>query len=237
MDLTTDQVKREKFIRILLQWFEIHARDFPWRYEPDPYKILISEILLQKTKAQNVVPVYSTFIEKYPDIQKLSAATFNDIEKDIKILGLSSQRAKNLEMLGKNLAKKYRCEVPANRDDLLGLPGIGMYISNAVLCFAFEMDSPLLDTNIGRIIERVFSIKVSGEERKKIKSWEIISQIIPKGRARDFNYSLIDFGALICKAKNPKHHLCPLREICDYYSQFQGDRSNYRSHILLANFI
>ena len=98
------------------------------------------------------------------------------------------------------------------------LPGIGIYAANAVLCFAFGYDVPLLDTNIGRIIERVFSVKVAGEERKKSNVWDLIAEFVPEGKSREYNYSLLDFGALVCTAKNPRHNLCPLTGICDYYS-------------------
>lgn len=213
-----DKKKKDIFIKKILQWFEENSRDFPWRRESDPYKILVSEILLQKTKAENVVPIYNVFVKKYPNIFVLHSSSFLEIKNDIKLLGLSTQRAKKFQLLGNILVDRYNGEIPCSRDELLKLPGVGMYIGNALACFAFGEELPLLDTNIGRIIERVFSIKVSGEERKKIRVWDAIADFIPSGKAREFNYSLIDFGAFICTAKNPKHDLCPLNRICDYPS-------------------
>ncbi|RZN33520.1 MAG: A/G-specific adenine glycosylase [Methanophagales archaeon ANME-1-THS] len=209
--------KKEFFVTTLLKWHKKNRRDFPWRRTSDPYKILISEILLQKTRAENVVPVFNSFSSKYPDAKKLSTASYNELKNEIEILGLFNQRAAKLQKLTKILVEKYNGKVPNNKKELLELPGIGNYIANAVLCFAFGYDLPLLDTNIGRIIERVFSIKVTGEERKKDKVWEMIAEIVPASKSREYNYSLIDFGALVCTAKNPKHNLCPLAEICDYY--------------------
>ncbi len=131
---------------------------------------------------------------------------------------MHTQRATNLQKLARVLVEKYNGKVPNNKEELLELPGIGFYIANSELCFAFGYDVPLLDTNIARIIERVFSVKVTGEERKKSKVWDKIAEFIPEGKSREYNYALIDFGALVCTAKNPRHNLCPLAGICDYYS-------------------
>jgi A/G-specific adenine glycosylase len=221
MNLEIDKIKKDIFIITLLQWFEANSRNFPWRIETDPYKILVSEMMLQKTRAENVIPVYNKFIKKYPNIKSLHMASFEDLKEEIKLLGLSTQRAKKFKLLGVVLVDKYNEKIPCNKGDLLELPGVGLYIANAVACFAFGADVPLLDTNIGRIIERVFSIKVSGEERKKIKVWNTIADFIPANKAREFNYSLIDFGAIVCTSRSPKHNLCPLIKICDYASNIK----------------
>ena len=218
MNAVIEPSKKELFVDTLLEWHKRNSRDFPWRRISDPYKILISEILLQKTRAENVVVVFNRFATKYPNAKKLSIASFSELKHEIEILGLHTQRATKLQKLAKILVTKCDGKVPNNKEELLELPGIGIYIANAVLCFAFGYDVPLLDTNIGRIIERVFTVKVAGEERKKHEVWEMIAEFVPEGKARDYNYSLIDFGALVCTARNPRHDLCPLTEICDYYS-------------------
>jgi len=217
MNAVIEPSKKELFVDTLLEWHKRNCRDFPWRRLSDPYKILISEILLQKTRAENVVVVFNRFATKYPNAKKLSIASFSELKHEIEILGLHTQRATKLQKLAKILVTKCDGKVPNNKEELLKLPGIGIYIANAVLCFAFGYDVPLLDTNIGRIIERVFTVKVAGEERKKHEVWEMIAEFVPEGKARDYNYSLIDFGALVCTARNPRHNLCPLTEICDYY--------------------
>ena len=217
-------LKKDFFSGALLKWYEQNHRDFPWRGVSDPYAILISEILLQKTRAENVVTVFNKFIVKYPNANKLSNASFTDIKNEIKRLGLHTQRASKMQNLARILVEKYNGKIPNNRKELLELPGIGIYIANAVLCFAFNCDVPLLDTNIGRIIERVFSVKVTGEERKKIRVWNLIAEFLPEGKSREYNYSLIDFGAKVCTARNPKHNLCPLIEICDYYSKICNNK-------------
>lgn len=213
--------KKDIFVDALLKWYKWNRRDFPWRRISDPYVVLISEILLQKTKAGNIVTVFNKFIAKYPNPEKLSTASFSDLKNEIEKLGLHTQRATKLQKLARVLVEKYNGKVPNNKEELLELPGIGFYIANAVLCFAFGYDAPLLDTNIGRIIERFFSVKVTGEERKKYRVWDKIAEFIPEGKSREYNYALIDFGALVCTAKNPRHNLCPLADICDYYSNIK----------------
>jgi len=217
MNAVIEPSEKEFFVNGLLEWYKRNGRDFPWRKTPDPYCILISEILLQKTRAENVVAVFNRFIAKYPDAKRLAAASNSDLKNEIETLGLHSQRTTQLQELARVLVENYQGNVPDNKKELLELPGVGMYIANAVLCFAFGYDVPLLETNIGRIIERVFSVKVTGEERKKPRVWEIIALFIPVGKSREYNYSLIDFGALVCTARNPRHNLCPLTGICDFY--------------------
>lgn len=218
MNAVIEPSKKELFVDILLEWYKRNSRDFPWRRISDPYKILISEIMLQKTRAENVVAVFNRFVTKYLNAEKLSTASFSELKNEMEILGLHTQRATKLQKMARILVEKYEGMVPNNKKELLELPAIGIYIANAKLCFAFGYGVPLLDTNIGRIIERVFTVKVAGEERKKHEVWEMIAEFVPEGKAREYNYSLIDFGALVCTARNPKHNLCPLTEICDYYS-------------------
>ena len=225
MNKSIEPSKKELFVATLLEWHARNSRDFPWRRTSDQYKILISEILLQKTRAENVVAVFNRFVTKYPNAEKLSTASFSELKNEIEILGLHTQRATKLQKLAGILVEKYNGTVPSNKKELLELPGIGIYAANAVLCFAFGYDVPLLDTNIGRIIERVFSVKVAGEERKKSNVWDLIAEFVPEGKSREYNYSLLDFGALVCTAKNPRHNLCPLTEICDYYSGIRMNNS------------
>ena len=221
MNKSIEPSKKELFVTILLEWYAGNSRDFPWRRTSDQYKILISEILLQKTRAENVVAVFNRFVATYPNAEKLSTASFSELKNEIALLGLQTQRATKLQKLAGILVEKYNGTVPNTKKELLELPGIGIYAANAVLCFAFGYDVPLLDTNIGRIIERVFSVKVAGEARKKSNVWDLIAEFVPEGKSREYNYSLLDFGALICTAKNPRHNLCPLTEICDYHSRIK----------------
>jgi len=219
-----EPLNKVSFVNGLLDWHKENNREFPWRKTSDPYKILVSEVLLQKTKAVNVVPIYNKFTLIYPDAHKLVTASFDELKSAIEKLGLVNQRAANLQKLAIILVEKHNGKVPDNKIELLELPGVGNYIANAVLCFAFNKDLPLLDTNIGRILERVFSIKVAGEERKKEKVWETIAELLPIGKSREYNYSLIDLGALVCTAKNPRHNLCPVLEICDYCKRIKKEK-------------
>jgi A/G-specific adenine glycosylase len=212
-----DPLKKESFVNLLLHWHKSNARDFPWRSDKDPFKVMISEIFLQKTKAENIVTVFNRFLSKYPTAESLSCASLNNLENELKEIGLYRQKSIKLQKLGVALIENNKGIIPSNLEDLMNLPGIGRYIGNAVLCFAFGYDVPLLDTNIGRIVQRVFSLEVSGEKRKKKEAWDVLSSLVPAGKSKQYNYALIDLGASLCKAKKPMHELCPLKEICNYY--------------------
>ena len=163
--------------------------------------------------------MYNRFILKYPTAGELSDAPVEELRNDLRCVGLYSQKSINLANLGKKLIELHGGNVPDKLDMLLELPGIGPYVGNAVLCFAYNRRVPLLDTNIGRILDRVFSINVSGEKRKRLETWNVVASFVPASKSKEYNYSLVDFGALVCSAKNPDHESCPLRDICNYYNE------------------
>jgi A/G-specific adenine glycosylase len=211
------ETKKHIFVERLILWHKNNKRHFEWRYTKDPYRILVAEMMLQKTDASKVESVYSKFIQKYSDPYILANSDISEIKKEIHLLGIH-QRAERLIKMAETLVNKFNGKVPYTKPELMELFGVGDYISNAVLCFAYNKDVPLLDTNIVRILARVFSI-ISKKTRPRTdpKMWEIVESIIPQGKAKEFNLSLLDFSAKVCTAKNPKHEICPLREICDYY--------------------
>jgi A/G-specific adenine glycosylase len=195
------------FVKNLLKWFKKNKRNFPWRETSDPYKVLIAEIMLQKTIANNVKIVYPKFIEKYPSLKVLSQAKVSELENEIKRLGLFRKRARFLKRIAKQFVKKYGC-IPSLRERLSTLPGIGRYVCDALLCFAFGKDVVLIDTNVRRVIKRVFSVK----KDEKIRA--ILEQILPRGQAKEFNLALIDLANIICKPNKPLCWKCPLKKIC-----------------------
>lgn len=215
--LQKNMEKKEEFAKKILKWHQKNKRDFNWRRTGDPYKIIVAEIMLQKTDAKKVNEVYDGFIAKYPNVQVLSEASLDELRREIILLGIHS-RADRLKNLATEIIKDYGGEIPTGEEKLLKLPGVGNYIANAVLCFAFNKDVPLIDANIIRILERVFSIKSSKPRPRTDKSlWHAAKKIIPKGTAKAFNLSLLDFAAAICTAKNPRHEECPVKSLCDYY--------------------
>ena len=207
------------FQESLFEWFSLNGRKFPWRKPgKSPYEILIAEIMLQKTKAENIVPTYLKFLEKYPDFEALSKADLNELQQTIKILGLSNVRAKNILKLAQEIKKIGY--IPSERDELLNLPGIGPYIANAFLLAAYNQRLPVVDTNVRRIYERVFSFKSKKDPRRDKKIWTFAEKILPKNNYKEFTWALMDFCACVCKAKNPSCSSCPIRSICE-----QGKKS------------
>jgi A/G-specific adenine glycosylase len=209
--------KKDIFASRLLEWGKLNVVDFPWRKTTDPFKILISEIMLRKTTRKQVSQIYDDFFRRYPDVRSLAEATVESIEDTIRPLGMEHIRAVALKKAAEKILSKFKGKIPSERNLLMELPHVGRYTANAVLCFGFGMDAPLLDTNVIRVVNRVFSIRTSRKRaRDDPKMWKVVSSLIPKGRAGDFNRAVLDFAASICVAKNPKCSLCPMLDICDY---------------------
>lgn len=210
---------KNEYRKLLLLWYKVNKRDFPWRYSNDPYKILVSEILLQKTNVSKVLPVFTQFIQKYPTINELRVAKQTEVEIIIKDLGLA-YRAERLISIAKQIAADYQNKVPSQKNQLLKLRGLGNYVSSAVRCFAYNKRDAIVDTNIVRLIERVFNFKSSKNRPRDDKAiWQFAESLLPITKTKDYNYALLDFSALICSASNPRHDICPLKNICKYYKK------------------
>ena len=206
--------KGQLFVVALLDWFKSHKRDFPWRHETDPYRVLVAEKLLQQTTYGHVLKVYSDFIEKFPDISSLAQAEVLDIEDTIRRLGFQRQRAKQFKEISSTVSSEHKGRIPSKKEELQKLSGIGNYIAGAVLCFAFNKDEPIVDVNVRRVIGRYFGWK-------EVKDTEIekrLRKLVPKGKAKQFNWGVIDFSGLICSRK-PKCDKCFLNDSCSYFQE------------------
>jgi len=204
--------KRQLFVVALLDWFKSHKRDFPWRHEIDPYRVLVAEKMLQQTTYGHVLKVYGDFIEKFPGISSLAQAEVSDIEDAIRRLGFQRQRAKQFKEIGSAVSSGHKGRIPSKKEELLKLSGIGNYIAGAVLCFAFNKDEPILDVNVRRVVGRYFGWK-------EVKDTEIekrLRRLVPKGKAKQFNWGVIDFSGLIC-SRRPKCKRCFLTDSCSYF--------------------
>jgi len=200
---------------LLLKWFRKHGRDYPWRNETDPYRVMIAEIMLQRTKADQVMPVYQLFLRKFPDPYALADAPSEEIEDIFAMLGLK-WRAKKVEELARVLVSRYNGQIPRSREELLSLPGVGEYIADAVLCFAYSMNVAVVDVNVCRVIRRVFGVKPRGEARRDSRFRRIAQRLVPPKETRKFNWAIIDFAALVCTPQKPKCGECPLQELCSF---------------------
>jgi A/G-specific adenine glycosylase len=209
--------KLAAFNSLLLKWyFDKDKRSFPWRKSKDPYQVLIAEIMLQRTKAEQVVPVFLSFIERFPSPKELSKAKKSEIESYFAKLGLM-WRALKVKLLSEKLVKDFNGMVPRERSQLMSLPGVGDYVADAVLCFAFDEDVAIIDSNVCRVIGRVFGLEPKSEARKDPLYREIAKRLAPSGKCREYNWAIIDHAATICTPKNPKCGICPLNIICNYY--------------------
>ncbi len=199
---------------LLLEWYKENARVLPWRSVPDPYKVWISEIMLQQTQVDTVMPYYERWMARFPDLPTLAAASEQDVLNCWEGLGYYS-RARNLHKAACMLVDSYGAIFPTEVNELRMLPGIGRYTAGAIASIAFGRDEPALDGNIRRVYARLFNLEVSlGTTEAESRLWLIAQEQLPQGRAGDFNQALMDLGASICTPQNPRCLLCPLSELC-----------------------
>jgi len=198
----------------LLDWYRVHGRaHLPWRQTRDPYRIVVSEFMLQQTQVDRVIPLYEAFIAAFPDFATLAAAEAGDAVRLWRGLGYNS-RAMRLHALARAVVERHGGALPSDRAALLALPGIGPYTASAVRAFAFELDDVALDTNIRRIAHRTgFGL----EHPPLATDAELDARAraaLGPGTAHDWNSAMMDVGATICTARAPKCLLCPLRPAC-----------------------
>ena len=226
--LRLDAEKVRAFQVRLLRWFRQHGRDLPWRRTRDPYKILVSEVMLQQTQVERVREYYGRFLREYPTIQDLASANPARVRDSWDGLGYYA-RARNLHAAARTVVRRHGGRFPRHLEDVLALPGVGRYTAGAVLSFAFGEPAPILDTNVRRVLGRIFVRRRSaGAAATERRLWALAEATIPAGDAWGFNQALMDFGATVCTARNPRCSACPMRRHCAYYA---GADSTGRSTI------
>ncbi len=219
----------QKFGKLLAGWYELNRRDLPWRRTHDPYKIWVSEIMLQQTQVERVKEYYARFLKKFPKVEDLAAASWEDVLdswRDPVFPGtpqvIASQRrglgyyrrARNMHQAAQVIVKDFGGRFPNRYDELQKLPGVGSYTAAAIAAFVYDEKVPALDTNISRVFERVF-----GDQWKNLKPserFDFARIYIGVMESRDFNYGLMDLGALVCSARQPKCQECCFRKVCDF---------------------
>jgi A/G-specific adenine glycosylase len=215
--------RERRFRRRLLAWYRKAARDLPWRRTRDPYAILVSEFMLQQTQVARVLDFYEPFLRRYPSIHSLARARPLAVREAWEGLGYY-RRAANLHRLAQEVIKRHDGVVPADVPSLRELPGVGAYTAGAVACFAYETPAATVDTNVARVLGRVFQRRVRrrapGRDRSRARVlFALAESLLPRrGRtAYDFNQALMELGALVCTARSPKCPACPVRACCDWY--------------------
>lgn len=198
----------------LLAWYNKNKRTLPWRGHPDPYAVWVSEIMLQQTRVETVIPYFEKWMNLFPNVHVLAEASEQDVLNAWEGLGYYS-RARNLHKAAKMIVREYGGELPPNMAGLLRLPGIGKYTAGAIASIAFGANEPALDGNLKRVYARLFDVAepVDSPRGEKLL-WEIARQNLPKGRAGDFTQALMDLGAAICLPQNPRCLLCPVMDLC-----------------------
>ena len=202
------------FSRKLLAWYRRHKRALPWRDVQDPYRIWVSEIMLQQTQVETVIPYYRRWLARFPNVQALAEAPLNDVLAAWEGLGYYS-RARNLHRAAQRVAVDLGGALPNSVAGLLALPGIGQYTAGAIASIAFGVDAPVLDGNVKRVLARVFDIQTDVKSPAGAKAlWALAASLVPHGRAGDYNQALMDLGATVCTPRAPACDICPLRELC-----------------------
>ncbi|WP_223067116.1 A/G-specific adenine glycosylase [Paenibacillus caui] len=202
------------FSRELLVWYEGSKRDLPWRRHRDPYYIWVSEIMLQQTRVDTVIPYFHRFIERFPTIADLAEAPEEEVLKCWEGLGYYS-RARNLQQAAKQVAERHGGKVPDDKASVSALKGVGPYTAGAILSIAFGQPEPAVDGNVMRVLSRYFLIEDDIMKPATRTRMEVLAaRLIPEGRASDFNQALMELGALVCTPKSPHCLTCPVMEHC-----------------------
>ncbi len=212
-----DRTATARFQRRLLAWYRRHGRDLPWRRTREPYRVLVSEIMLQQTQVERVLPKYEQFLVRYPTMEALAAAPVDDVRRLWYPLGYNI-RPVHLHAIARESIARYGGRLPDTVETLRSLPGVGRYTAGAILAFAHGQDVAILDTNVRRVLGRVFFgprrlRRLRGEK----PYWDLAARLVPRGRGYDFNQALMDFGATWCTPRRPRCARCPMRAFCATY--------------------
>lgn len=208
----------ETFSTTLLHWYKKNYRHLPWRQTKNPYFIWISEIMLQQTTVQAVIPYFENWIKFFPNITSLSQAPLQNVLKAWQGLGYY-QRARNLHAASKIILKSHKGKIPKNYEILKKLPGFGPYTTAAVLSLAFDLPYPVIDANVRRVLMRLMGLAKEANARYDTKLQEFLSPLLPEKNMSTFNQAMMELGALTCKPKNPACLLCPFPNDCKAFTQ------------------
>lgn len=210
-----DAQRASRISGALLQWYKRHHRDLPWRKTRDPYRIWVSEIMLQQTQVERVRQYYPKFLKRFPTLHHLAQAPLDDVLKAWEGLGYYA-RARNLHRAAQVVLRNYGGEIPDQRQELLKLPGIGRYTVGALLSIAFGQDESVVDGNVRRVLCRLLAIREDPRRSQtEINLDKFARALLPRGRAGVFNQALMDLGATVCTMSEPRCLICPLIDFCE----------------------
>ena len=210
------------FRRLLHAWYRKHSRDLPWRTTRDPYRILVSELMLQQTQVSRVLDFYERFLERFPTLDALADARPKRVMEAWQGLGYYA-RARNLHKLARHVTTACDGVIPDTPNMLRELPGIGAYTAGAVASFAYEKRAALVDTNVARVLHRVFAPTLKPKSSAGQRAlWALAEQLLPRTGKLTWthNQAMMELGALVCSARSPKCAGCPVRSVCNSADTF-----------------
>ena len=212
------QKKEQQFLRqALIEWYLANHRDLPWRKTKNPYHIWVSEVMLQQTQVNTVLPYYQKFLKRFPDIRHLARASLQEVLKAWEGLGYYA-RARNLRSAAGMVLDRYGGAVPQSWQDVRKLPGVGDYIAGAVLSIAFDKPYPVVDGNVKRVLSRLFAIEAEVNKSSSNKIYQTAAaNLLDNRRPGVFNQAMMELGAMICKPQNPLCGTCPVQTQCQVY--------------------
>jgi A/G-specific adenine glycosylase len=216
---------RQRFRRRLLTWYRANGRDLPWRRTDDPYHILVSEVMLQQTQVDRVLPKYHEWLDRYPSLAALATADAGDVVETWRPLGYNI-RPRRLHAIARESVERYGGALPSDEETLLSFKGIGAYTAGAIRSFAFGQRAAILDTNVARVLFRVFVGRGDPKAhamRKRL--WTISEALVPYKHVFDFNQGLMDFGATVCVARKPRCAACPMANMCRSFPRLSPDHT------------
>lgn len=211
--------------RFFVQYARSHRRAFPWREAgTTPYELMLAELLLVQTKAEDVAAVLPKLVAHYPSAERLANAQSRSLITALRPLGLQNQRARALRGVAKALVERFAGQVTTSLHELLSLPHIGLYVACAVACFSHGQRVPIVDSNVLRVLGRIYGINAGRELRRSPEVWRIAWKILPRRDYALHNYGILDFAAEICKSRSPQCHACALNHICAYAMSKKEER-------------
>jgi A/G-specific adenine glycosylase len=213
-NVTIPPARRRWFRTRLLAWYRANGRSLPWRETSDPYHILVSEMMLQQTQVDRVLPKYHEWLGKYPTLSALAAAPDAEVSEAWRPLGYNI-RPKRLQWIAREAVERFGGSLPSDEQTLLSFKGLGRYTVGAIRSFAFRERAAILDTNVARVLFRVFVGKGDPKAHATVKQlWVLSEALVPRRHVFDFNQALMDFGATLCTARKPQCRSCPLKKRC-----------------------
>ena len=198
----------------ILSWYARHKRDLPWRKTRNPYFIWISEVMLQQTQVDTVIPYYQRFLRQFPTMEALAKASLQEVLKAWENMGYYA-RARHLHAAAREVVNRMGGKIPKTWDEIIRLPGIGTYTASAILSFAFDKKFPTVDGNARRVLCRLYAIQEPiDENRTQKKINELAMKMIPSEDPASFNHGIMELGATVCKPQRPLCNICPLQDLC-----------------------